>query len=493
MNLDFYQKQAAFQNHPYSVIIAGAGTGKTFTLLGRIQYLVTNMNLKPEEILVISFTNETVKDFQSKLKKYFNYNISVLTFHKLAIYLLQNSYFDFSIMNPQNIDYVIDEFFYGFVANSSYLKSIVLSIIPFFQKIKIKNFSEFFKTNFFIELKKNLTFFIKMSLAYGYTANYLYNCYLSAPKRYKNFILLSIILFSFYEHEKESQKLLDFDDLIKFAIDKISDIKVFPFKHILVDEFQDSSYIRIQLLKRLVNKFQLNFTLVGDDYQSIYRFSGTKSDCFETIKNFFPNTKFFYLQNTYRNSQELVSIASSFIQKNPLQVKKEIFSAHHLKFPIEIFYYKNPKKIYIMLEKILLSTHGSILFLARNSFDWKYYFDENEITWHNNHCFSLKKIPQRQFQFMTVHKSKGLEADNVILLHLEKCTYGFPNLITYPKYFLNIFYRENIPFEEERRLFYVALTRTKNKIYLLAPLSNPSQFIMELRRDYKRKIKIIYF
>ena len=142
----------------------------------------------------------------------------------------------------------------------------------------------------------------------------------------KNFLILSYILFHLYELEKKSQKKLDFDDLIYLATQNINCVSNFPFRHILIDEFQDSSKNRIQLFQKLVEHFQLEFTVVGDDCQSIYRFSGTQTNCFSYLSKIFKNCKYFYLSNTYRNSEELVLIANSFIQKNTKQIKKSIHS-----------------------------------------------------------------------------------------------------------------------------------------------------------------------
>ena len=106
MNLDEYQKLAAEQDNHYSVIIAGAGTGKTYTLLGRIQYLVNEKGLLPEEIIVISYTNETVKDFLKKCKSLLGFEVMVMTFHKLAIYLLNLADISFQLCSQDFLSYI---------------------------------------------------------------------------------------------------------------------------------------------------------------------------------------------------------------------------------------------------------------------------------------------------------------------------------------------------------------------------------------------------
>ena len=188
----------------------------------------------------------------------------------------------------------------------------------------------------------------------------------------------------------------------------------------------------------------------------------------------FKNAKYYKLTKTYRNSNELIKVAGDFIMKNPYQIKKNLKSSKHLEKPIVIVYYKDSKKVLNrLLEKIETST---LLVLGRNEKDiLNYSYDHSKYS----------------FKYMTVHKSKGLEAENVIVLNLENKIYGFPNqlkdqkvlsLITNPAQFL---------FDEERRLFYVALTRTKNYVYLLVNKKNPSIFIKEILKE-KKYIKIIY-
>ena len=376
MKLDLYQKQAAEQNCDYSVIIAGAGTGKTYTLLGRIEYLIKN-GLKPEEFVVISYTNETVLDFQKKCESQLGISIKVLTFHKLAIYLLQLANVDYQLCDSEMLSFVTKEFIESFCNHSDILKKLVYQTIPF---------SYFFHPTLYpkwkVELIQKLNIFISLCKSKGYSEDFVITLVLNSKRKQKAFFKLAYLTFSLYESEKQSQFYFDFDDLITQATQHISKIdkSLFPFKHILVDEFQDSSLSRILLFKELVNNFCMQFTVVGDDCQSIYRFSGTETNCFSLLKSYFPNIHYSFLKYTYRNSQELISIANYFVQKNPMQIKKEVYSFQHEKWPIEIFFYKTESSIYKMIRFILSENpKQNILFLGRNSFDWKYYFFSQDI------------------------------------------------------------------------------------------------------------------
>lgn len=493
MKLDSYQQAAAYQNEPYSAIIAGAGTGKTYTLLGRISYLVSVGGLDPQEIVVISYTNETVREFEEKILKQLGFSVRVFTFHKLAIFLLDENYIPYEFCENDLLDFIFDEFIYGYAPYITSIQKCFLEIVYPFYNYFIKNFFNCLNSTEIENLKKEVIQFIRLFYAKGFSKKWLISLISRSFGKKKAFYIVVFCIFQLYQSELESQMLVDFDSLISLAIQSISGFSNCPFRHILVDEFQDSSKVRIDFLTELINRFQLQFTVVGDDCQSIYRFSGTEANCFSLLKERFSKIHFFYLKYTYRNSQELISMANHFVLKNKMQLKKDIYSMNHVDFPIELFFYRSPRSIFSMLHAMHFSVNDEILFLGRNSFDWKYYFNENDIVWKNKKHFSLKKFPNINFSFLTVHQAKGLEADVVILLHMENSKYGFPNQIKSSNYFSCFKPESHIIFDEERRLFYVALTRTRNKVYCLAPVRNPSVFIKELRKDFKGNVKITFF
>ena len=254
--------------------------------------------------------------------------------------------------------------------------------------------------------------------------------------------------------------------MINKSIDIIKEKGIYNYKYIIIDEYQDISLVKCELIKTIKQKTNSKLLAVGDDFQSIYRFTGTNIKTFINFKDYFPNAQIFKLKKTYRNSEELLEIANKFILKNKRQINKKLWSEKHQKNPIYIYYYnQNQKEV---LEKIIKKSKN-FLILGRNNND-------------------IKNI---KYKAMTVHKSKGLEADNVIILNLEDKVTGFPNKITNDrvlKYVLDD--EDEYPYEEERRLFYVALTRTKNSNYLLVNIEKPSIFVQELLKDNKN-IKIM--
>lgn len=231
--------------------------------------------------------------------------------------------------------------------------------------------------------------------------------------------------------------------------------------------------------------------VVGDDFQSIYRFTGCDLSLFINFTHYFKDAKIMKIQNTYRNSQELIKVAGDFVMKNKKQISKKLRSSKKLEKPIQIIYYHNLKKSFQdLVVKIYQNTHKPILVLGRNNKDIGFVL---------NREFQLKKDGKIMYKldtnielyYLTVHKSKGLEEENVIIINLVDSYLGFPNQIKDEKV-LRFVCRNNekYSFSEERRLFYVALTRTKNYVYLLVPYKSPSIFIKELERDYAKMLTI---
>ena len=141
--------------------------------------------------------------------------------------------------------------------------------------------------------------------------------------------------------------------------------------------------------------------------------------------------------------------------------------------------FSSPNKWYEHIKKI--DQEKEILIIGRNNFDIKEYTKKLEYEQLENNYISIKKIQERKIRYLTIHSSKGLESDVVILLNVENSLYGLPSKIKDDNILSLVKAKDLYPYEEERRLFYVALTRTKNEIYLLTPKKNPSIFIKELK------------
>ena len=323
--LDKYQ-QKAVNSSGNILLIAGAGAGKTFTITKKIDYLINNKICNPEEILIISFTNKSVADLQKKIP----YNCSILTFHKLAIQILKDYNQEFNLVSDNYLDYVTNEFFQS-LNDSNLMREILL----YFKEYDYAKFLNTYKYKEFTRLIINI---IRIYKTNGCTVDdfkiiYHENNFLS-----KYMYIINTI----YEKDKKANNSYDFDDLIIKATEILN--KYYRYKYIIVDEFQDTSTIRFNLVNKLRILNKANLFVVGDDYQSIYHFSGCNLNLFLDFTKLIPNSKILKLKYTYRNSQELIDIASKFVMKNPRQINKDLISNKHIDKPIEFIYYLNSKK-----------------------------------------------------------------------------------------------------------------------------------------------------
>ena len=447
VKLDEFQKSAV--TTPGNILlIAGAGAGKTFTITQKIIYLIENKIYAPEEILIISFTNKSVADLQKKI----NYNCSILTFHKLAIQILRDYNINFNLVNDTYLEFLTNEFFHSLDA-----PKLIKEILLYFKEY---DYQKFLKTYKYQEFKKLLITILKIYKTNGCTKDDFQRIYPKNNFLSKYFYIIKTI----YEQELVSTHSYDFDDLIIKATEVLNSF--YRYKYIIVDEFQDTSTIRFNLVNKLRIINNAFLFVVGDDYQSIYHFSGCNINLFLDFPKLIPNSHVLKLKYTYRNSQELIDIAAKFIMKNKKQITKDLISNKHIEKPIEFVYYINPKKVFKKLYEKVKDINRDVLVLGRNNKDI-YEF-----------CSDTKNI-----NYLTVHSSKGLEAENVILINMTDRIYGFPNQIQNNKLLEELHPSDKeILFAEERRLFYVALTRTKNKIYIMVPLFGKSIFIKELKK-----------
>lgn len=330
----------------------------------------------------------------------------------------------------------------------------------------------------------------------SYDINTFSNLLVDDPLLNKQIKVMSDIYIN-YEKKLKELNLIDFEDMINYAYKimpkvKEKDLKV-DYKYILIDEYQDVSIQRFNLTKKIQELFDSSIIAFGDDYQSIFGFSGSRLDLMTEFKKYLDSAKEIPITNVYRNSQELIDIATSFIDKNNNQIKKKLSSIKHLDNPIEIYIYDDSifldtnknKEILLnnIIDKIYTNDKKSkILLLERYNSDIDTVLNNGLFTKINKETIISKKYPDNKIDYLTIHKSKGLEYDYCILINAIDNKYGFPSKIEDEKIIsiLKPKIKENIAYPEERRLFYVALTRTKNKLYILVPKTKKSSFIKEI-------------
>lgn len=706
-SLDESQRRAVLINEDNNLIIAGAGTGKTLTIQGKVMFLVEKCNIDPSEILLLSFTKKSASELQEKLNNNSPFEISASTFHKLGYDILTrttgyrrnvfddfdviaNDYFrnkaiedekfckdtviffglyldiikditkfeclgeaidnerntdntsikqkislieqskrankvslknekmrskeevliaNFLYLNGINYEYEME---YPFDSNDNFRKKykpdfylvdydIYLEHFginkdmkaPWLSKIEekkyidgmewkrkvhrengttlIESFSYFNENNllqfnikkllgennvkftvpdfraiyknlfiesedrYFGEFKKLIKTFIGLSKSNLIDVSKLRNIYDHTREnetneflRNRTMLFLDIVIKIYANYEQYLHKIdeIDFNDMINQACELISGNRYkFPVKYIIVDEYQDIATNRYKLIDVIKKQNEAILFAVGDDWQSIYKFTGSNISLFTKFENFNYRSEINQINKTYRNSQELIDLAGNFIMKNDTQIKKKLKSDINFSNPIRYVRFNDKYDKVLSIIKILdelanvFIEQSTVFLLGRNNFDIDFLkletVPESRTNENKNEYdqilktnellgkFEIRRVEDElrvfyrdkstfEIKFLTVHKSKGLEADNVIVLNLENSLTGFPNRIADDPV-LNLVQEnfEEIEFAEERRLFYVALTRSKNFVYLLVP-EHPSVFISELVKDNKIKIENIY-
>lgn len=679
--LDNEQRMAILINEDYSLVIAGAGSGKTTTMTAKAKYLIDKCNVKPDEIAILSFTKKAVEELDERINDDFKLNIPIMTFHKLGLQILNGQvsekvssiddyekwtlftkYFKNEVFSNKNqLRYIMNSFgnylfldseclnypnfneYWDYITEKKYneekenlkeyndwiisirtnkLRSIQSDIYKSKAEVEIANFlfknripfmyekrfrsrnnnfvykpdftiilpnrneiyveyfglnipddkqvSQYSKDeimkyreltlkkekfheecgsdlielfpddtpdtkNYLIKLENELRdrnvflnpitekeifltlmrtdtdyqfrLFIDMVITFiskfkskGYKSSYFDTLKENAKNQNKVslFMQLNVLqhIYNYYNETIHNNYKVDFEDMINYAylyIEKNPNtLKKFNYKYVIVDEYQDISMQRFNLLQGISNIFNAKIVAVGDDWQAIFGFSGADIQLFTRFCDLMGYGEIVKITRTYRNSQELIDIAGDFVLKNTNQFEKKLISSKHLKNPIEIlyYYYKNPYAISELLEKVLESLYSknpsqSILLLGR------YLDDIDNILLDTNFRVGIKsknqiiykKHSDMNITFLTIHSSKGLGFDNVILLNVLDDVHGFPSKKKDPEILsiLDSKSDDKIDYAEERRLFYVAITRTKNKVFILAPNFKLSSFITEIK------------
>lgn len=317
-------------------------------------------------------------------------------------------------------------------------------------------------------------------------------------------------IFNSYNNYLLETDEIDFSDMINLATKEINSSSfVSLYKHIIIDEFQDVSLSRYQLIKSLIDKNpETKLFCVGDDWQSIYRFTGSDIGIFTNFENYFKSSPFTeferktnksYIEKTYRFDNQLIELSSNFVLKNPNQLRKTLRSQIHSdNKPYTILDYSYNYSIVNPLHEALDSIASlakdnmvSVKLLGRYTHEIDEIRDKSHLRFKYEHGTKETTISHPQYQnllidFHTVHSAKGLEADYIIILNGNGGKYGFPTEISDdPLLSFLLSKSDQFPNGEERRVFYVALTRAKKHVYILSNNENRSKFIDEIQVDEK--------
>lgn len=329
--------------------------------------------------------------------------------------------------------------------------------------------------------------------------------------RTRLFLDICRVCYMEYQKSLREQQCIDFEDMINESAELLRKKQIakerLDFKYIIVDEYQDISRQRYNLIRELSKLCDAKIVAVGDDWQSIYAFSGSILPLFTRFCQEVGYGQELKITRTYRNAQEIIDIAGTFIQRNSSQIRKDLISPKRIVNPVIIRtyseeyskeqaggrYYNMGEAVNKAIEEIIgynrsegKSQVASILLIGRYGFDAKHLCYSKEFMYDekSGRVYSSRYRSQVKLQFMTAHSSKGLSADNVIIVNAKDDVYGFPSKVDDdPVLSLVVSNDHSYNYAEERRLFYVALTRTKNRVFIITPERRPSEFIKELLRE----------
>ena len=300
-------------------------------------------------------------------------------------------------------------------------------------------------------------------------------------KRGIAFVKIFEAMYEAYSQYLKDNDEIDFNDMLLQATDYVSENKyTHNYKYIIIDEFQDFSFSKYRLIRAMLEQNpDTKLFCVGDDWQSIYRFSGSDVNLMLNFKEYFGFTKMLMLEKCHRFNNQLAEITNNFILINKHQLKKKLYSDIQAENDSLQIKFKESDEDTKPLRDILEYINGiarknnaivSVFLLGRYNFNKPERIDYR--------CYRFIKV-----EFLTVHSAKGLTCDYAIILNNETGKYGFPSEFADDP-LINVVLGEidPSPHSEERRLMYVAMTRAKNKVFLLAYQKNKSLFIRELEK-----------
>lgn len=302
-------------------------------------------------------------------------------------------------------------------------------------------------------------------------------------ERVRHFYRLALPLVAKYKAYCVNKSFLDFNDLISTSIDLFKNHKDIVhkyrsrYKYVLVDEFQDVNNLQVDLIKLLLTK-ETQLFCVGDDWQSIYGFRGSNVSYIIDFGKYFAPSKVIKLNLNYRSTQNIVGASNEVIRHNKFKVDKKIKASKQSEHKIVVYSSNEEEeslqfcvqKVKALLEEGVSSE--DILFLYRRSKMFNPYF----------HRFRAEGI---RVQSKTIHAAKGLEASVVFVIGMTEGSGGFPDIWLEDRIF-QVIKKANhdLLLEEERRLFYVAITRAKDKLFLITERGNESSFLKEIPEIY---------
>ncbi|CND88531.1 DNA helicase IV [Yersinia nurmii] len=474
------QCRAVVNGEDSVLVLAGAGSGKTSVLVARAGWLLRRQEALPEQILLLAFGRQAADEMNDRIKQRLGTkDIQAKTFHALALHIIQQGSRKTPVISKLESD--------SQARRSLLIKNWQQQCEE--KKAQAKGWRQWLTEELEWDVPEERFWQDKrlaarlggrlerwlglMRMHGGSQAEMIEQADEEVRDLFQKRIRLMAPLLKAWKSALKDEGAVDFSGLIHQAVNLLEKGRfVSPWKYILVDEFQDISPQRALLLSALRKQnTQTSLFAVGDDWQAIYRFSGAELLLTTAFSHHFGEGAECALDTTYRFNDRIGEIANQFIQQNPHQLKKPLNSLS-----------KGTKKSVVILP------HGQLEALLDKLSG--YVKDDERIMilarYHHLRPDILQKAktrwPKLNIDFMTIHASKGQQAEYVIIAGLHEGGDGFPAearesvledvLLPQP---------EDFPDAEERRLLYVAMTRAKHQVWLLQDSDRPSVFISQLR------------
>ncbi|MGF1740111.1 DNA helicase IV [Vibrio profundum] len=479
--LNVSQQEAVLLNDDNNLVLAGAGSGKTAVLSARVAYLLQSHLAKPEDILLVSYGRKAAEEMRQRLDDKVGLaaqGVQVKTFHQLGLSIINDGNPSDVTLSPMATD---DKLRQAWCIN--WLKKHWMTPTNFnrwkkhLAKWPIAYIAGDDELGSHVENEKLIAWLDKQLMqlsALTCSKKHIQQALVEHDQYARLNSELSLVwpCYQAWKTEFKESGHIDFNMMIAQAADLVNKGSYkSSWKFIMIDEYQDISPQRLNLVQSLcdqVNKVdECVLFAVGDDWQSIYQFSGSDIELTTDFEQRFTHTSRHYLDTTYRFNSKIGEVANAFVQENPNQITKPLVSYKQQKQ--KAVYLAPSANVEKILEQISRQANQdkSVLLLGRNHYHKPELFSDWE-----------KQYPMLQLQFMTCHASKGREADFVIVLSVDEGqfpakvkTLHLDTALTQTK--------DDFPYAEERRLFYVALTRAKEKVWVTYSGSG-SCFVKEL-------------